>query len=249
MAAMTRKETVQIALLLVASSVVLYVFQLWCFHRVRDTFFYLLQDLAFLPLTILIVTVIVSSVISEREKRLQQHKMNMVIGAFFSDVGQPLLKHMCALVANADQLRTGLAIDPAWTERELRGAIDFVRAAQLEIAPQPERLTELRDMLARHRGFMLGLLENPVLLEHAAFTDLLWAVFHLEEELAARKSLDGLPVADQDHLANDVKRALSGLLVQWLEYMVHLSKDYPFLYSFAARTNPLRPGAKAEIAG
>jgi hypothetical protein len=28
------------------------------------------------------------------------------------------------------------------------------------------------------------------------------------------------------------------LLFQWLEYMRHLQKDYPYLYSLAVRTNP-----------
>ena len=36
----------------------------------------------------------------------------------------------------------------------------------------------------------MRLLENPVLLEHQAFTDLLRAVFHLAEELAYRKSVE-----------------------------------------------------------
>jgi len=31
---------------------------------------------------------------------------------------------------------------------------------------------------------LLGLLGNPNLLEHDSFTDLLWAVFHLMEELS-----------------------------------------------------------------
>jgi hypothetical protein len=245
---MTRQDTLLIAVFLIGSSVVLFALQLWVFHDPRSTGFYLLQDLAFLPLTILIVTVIVSSILSAREKQAQQHKMNMVIGAFFSDVGQPLLKLMAGLVTNAEALHRGLAIDPTWTARELRQAIDFVRSTPIEIEPHPARLAEVRDLLRQHREFALRLLENPTLLEHEAFTDLLWAVHHLEEELSARESLENSPPADAAHLAGDAKRALSGLLTQWLAYMIHLSRDYPFLFSFAARTNPLRAGAKAEIA-
>ena len=94
---------------------------------------------------------------------------------------------------------------------------------------------------------MLRLVENPVLLEHQQFTDLLWAVFHLEEELSARAVLENCPPPDVDHLAHDADRALGRLLVQWLEHLVHLQKDYPFLYSFEARTNPLRAGARPEV--
>ena len=37
------------------------------------------------------------------------------------------------------------------------------------------------------------------------------------------------------------------LIGQWLEYLIHLKRDYPYLFSFAARTNPLRPGARPEV--
>jgi hypothetical protein len=244
---MTRREIALLAAALIGCSAVIYAVQVALFGRLADTWFYLLQDLAFLPLTILIVTVIVSSVLAAREKQAQQHKMNMVIGAFFSDVGQPLLKLMCGLVLNAEKVRGRLAIGPGWGEAEMRKAIAFAKGAALEIDPAPDQLAEVRDLLRRHREFMLRLLENPTLLEHEAFTDLLWAVHHLEEELTARESLEECPPVDRTHLAGDAKRALSGLLVQWLEYMMHLRKDYPFLFSFAARTNPLRPDARAEI--
>jgi hypothetical protein len=105
----------------------------------------------------------------------------------------------------------------------------------------------LRDFLAEQRAFMLGLLENPTLLEHERFTDLLWAVFHLQEELCARQALEGLSEPDRAHLAVDFDRAYSALLIQWLEYLIHLRRDYPYLFSFAARTNPWRPDAGPEI--
>jgi len=56
--------------------------------------------------------------------------------------------------------------------------------------------------------FMLSLLENPNLLEHDSFTDLLLAIFHLSEELAARDTLVGLPQSDYEHLAGDIKACL-----------------------------------------
>lgn len=94
---------------------------------------------------------------------------------------------------------------------------------------------------------MIRLLENPAVLEHEDFTELLWALSHLEEELSARPSLETVPASDLAHLTADAERACGRLLAQWLAYMIHLRKFYPYLFSFAARTNPLRPGAKAEV--
>ncbi|MCK7537963.1 MAG: hypothetical protein MZV63_46915 [Marinilabiliales bacterium] len=78
-------------------------------------------------------------------------------------------------------------------------------------------------------------MENPTLLEHDRFTDLLWAVFHLVEELEMRpESLEGLPAADYAHLSVDVRRAYSRLAGEWLAYALHLKEDYPFLFSLAS---------------
>ena len=54
---------------------------------------------------------------------------------------------------------------------------------------QVEALVNLHNFLAKKREILLHLLENPNLLEHESFTDLLWAVFHLSDELCRAKLL------------------------------------------------------------
>ena len=78
---------------------------------------------------------------------------------------------------------------------------------QVEI--QKVRLEDVRMFLKAKRDFLVRLLENPSLLEHESFTDLLWAGAHLMAELTARDSLEGLPQTDLDHIANDVLHPLS----------------------------------------
>ena len=97
------------------------------------------------------------------------------------------------------------------------------------------------------KRFLLALLENPNLLEHETFTELLRAVFHLTEELEKRKDIKQLPKADYDHLKLDTERAYNILIYQWVEYMEHLMNNYPYLFSLAMRTNPFDPNATVEI--
>jgi hypothetical protein len=247
MADMTRREATLIALLLVLASLAIYAFNYAVFGSARSELRTAVDNLAFLPLQVLFVTLLISRVFAEREKETRRDKMNMVIGTFFSAVGQRLLQFMGRLLENEGQICGHLALDPSWTEEQMREAMRFVESARFKIVPDPDVLEPLRDLLAVHRDFMLRLLENPILLEHEGFTDCLWAVFHLEEELVARESLRNLPAPDLAHLGVDAERAYSRLLAQWLAYMIHLRQAYPFLFSFLARTNPLRPGARAEI--
>ena len=94
---------------------------------------------------------------------------------------------------------------------------------------------------------MLALLENSNLLEHESFTNLLWAVFHLTEELSQRKDLQDLPKVDLEHLGVDVKRVHGLIIIEWLSYMNHLSQDYPYLFSLAMRTNPFDANASVAL--
>ena len=59
--------------------------------------------------------------------------------------------------------------------------------------------------------------------------------------------LNQLEEANYKHFTGDIERAYSSLILEWLTYMIHLKDDYPFLFSFVARTNPFDPEAQAEI--
>ncbi|MDD4202454.1 MAG: hypothetical protein PHQ52_03215 [Candidatus Omnitrophica bacterium] len=52
---------------------------------------------------------------------------------------------------------------------------------------------------------------------------------------------------DKEHIKIDLARAYKALIKEWVFYMEHLSKDYPYLYSFAVRKNPFNKNACVEI--
>ncbi|AMJ41410.1 hypothetical protein [Anaerotignum propionicum] len=62
-----------IVLVLVLISVFIYAVQIVVFHSPRDTFFYIFQDIAFLPLQIAIVTIVLV-VILKGVKKLKDLK-------------------------------------------------------------------------------------------------------------------------------------------------------------------------------
>ncbi len=51
------------------------------------------SDLRMLCSQVLLGTLIIHQILGEREKRSMLRKLNMVIGAFFSEVGTPLLSY------------------------------------------------------------------------------------------------------------------------------------------------------------
>ncbi|HUI46805.1 MAG TPA: hypothetical protein VL122_12575 [Nitrospirota bacterium] len=232
---------------LILASASLYIIQIVVFHDARSTFFYLLQDIAFIPIQVLLVTLILNQLLNMREKMAMLNKMNMVIGTFFSEAGTGLLKLFAGFDQNTDALRKDLLVTGQWSDRQFSEAAGIASIYDSEIDHAKTDLVALKSFLAAKRDFLLRLLENPNLLEHETFTELLWAVFHLTEELAARENLTELSPADGSHIAGDIKRAYVLLITEWLAYMKHLKSEYPYLFSLAVRMNPFDPHASVIV--
>jgi hypothetical protein len=238
--------------LLVITAAILYIINWVFFHDPHDLFFYLSIDTAFLPIEVLFVVLVIETAISEREKSAMLEKLNMVIGTFFSEAGTDLLKKVAIFDEDTEKIRQHLIITDMWTEKDFLSAAETIKNFDytLEINTDHqsiEFLEDLKEFLHRKRDFLLILLENPNLLEHETFTDLLRAVFHLTEELEKRKDLSKLPPSDYMHLKGDTERVYGLLINEWLQYMEHLMNNYPYLFSLAMRVNPFNPKAKVEI--
>lgn len=243
---------VRLGLLLIIISFLLYIFNLFIFQDAKHTYFYFSIDMAFLPIEVLFVVLVIESVISSREKRIILEKLNMVIGTFFSEIGTHLLREISKYDSNTDKIRRTLIVTGSWSEKEFLTASQKIKEYNYELdiggnLRSIEFLEDLKEFLLSRRKFLMTLLENPNLLEHETFTELLRAVFHLTEELEKRKDLNKLSNADYQHLKGDIERAYGLLIFEWLQYMKHLMINYPYLFSLAIRLNPFDPNAKVEI--
>jgi hypothetical protein len=239
---------IALGILFVSLSALVYIIHYLIFRDVHHIFIYLIGDIAFVFIEVLMVTLIIHQVLSLREKRAIMEKLNMVIGAFFSEVGTSLLRALSGLDAESAVIRDALALSGDEPEQDLATVAARLHGHNFKVEPSAKDLQGLQRFLTAKRGFLLRLLENPNLLEHESFTDSLWAVFHLADELAHRDNVRTLPDTDREHLAGDAQRAYRLLTSAWLAYMRHLRDNYPYLYSLAMRTNPFDPEASAEVA-
>ena len=242
-----QRQRIYLAVFLILLSVFFYTLSYEVFHNARDVIFYLFQDMGFVFVQVLLVTLVIEQMLSYREKRSLLSKLNMVIGAFFSEAGTELLRLFSVFDTNADKISRHLVVDKEWSPKHFEAIKKMVEHRDYQIDHHAGDLEGLKSFVVVKREFLLGLLENANLLEHESFTELLWAVFHLAEELSHRKSLHGLPETDYQHLAGDIKRAYKLLVREWLSHMEHLKNDYPYLFSLAMRTNPFDPNASVEV--
>ncbi len=201
---------VNLSITLIALSAALYYLHYFAFHDSHHIFIYLIGDIAFVPIEVLLVTVIIHRVLSVREKRAMLEKLNMVIGAFFSETGSKLLGDFTEFDANIDDVREKLAVDNSWSSERFDEIRKLLKNEEYFIDIRKGNLQGLRDFLTTQKTFLLSLLANPNLLEHDSFTDLLWAVFHLMEELIHREDVTTLPDSDLDHIKGGYPSSICG---------------------------------------
>ena len=159
------------------------------FRDIHHIFIYLIGDLAFLPLEVLLVVLVIERILARRERQAVLRKLNMVVGAFFIEIGNDLLRDLLTYFNNRDEVSEHLDVGQNWTRTDYGKAAAFAQHLRAEVDMHRIDLEQLKALLTRKRTFMLMLLENPNLLEHERFTDLLWAATHLDEELEARPSV------------------------------------------------------------
>lgn len=229
-------------------SLSLYLLHYGIFRDSRHIVIYLIGDLAFLPVQVLFVTLIVDRLLARREKAAILKNLYTVIGVFFSELGTALLRDLTVFAPESRAFGKNLLVGGTWNGREFAAAADRFRRLDVAIDGRLGDFPALRALLLGKREFLVLLLENPNLLEHESFTDLLWAVFHLADELGARRDVSALAEADRIHLEGDIRRAYVLLVTEWLAYMRHLKEEYPYLFSLAVRLQPFDPEARAEVA-
>lgn len=239
---MTRRISfiVYLALAFLVLSGAVYFIHYLIFRDIHHIFIYMIGDLAFLPLEVLLVVLIIERVLARREQQAKLLKLNMVMGAFFTEAGSHLLNTLFPYFDNKAEIAEQLNITDEWNKKDFRRAAKYAYHLNVELDCRKVDLGALKAFLAQQRTFTLTMLGNPNLLEHDRFTDLLWAVTHLDEELDARPSLTGLPEKDLEHIAGDIQRMYDHLASEWLDYVEHLKVNYPFLFSLILRTHPFQ---------
>lgn len=235
-------RTPLLILSLICMSIFIYLMQYWIFSRPVDTTFYFLQDLAFVPLSVLLVTLGINTVLNQRDRQAMLEKVSIVVNEFYAEAGIELIAELRGYIVNSAEISAALQMDAHWKDKDFFTAKTFVMSHKIKIEIGSNDLYKLRYLLVAKKDHLLRLFENANLMEHDTFTDMLWAVYHVYDELRSRDSFDSLPEPDVRHLEIDIQRAIGLLLSEWIDSMHTLKGRYPYLYSLAVRKCPFGNG-------
>ncbi|MBN1369480.1 MAG: two pore domain potassium channel family protein [Dehalococcoidaceae bacterium] len=194
-----------------------------------------------------VVAEVAQLLLSTRQEKLRKQRVHMLIGLFFSEIGNELLRYCVSIDPQKVFLEQNIKIDHNLPDNSFKLIEKTLLQHQGNISVDDLNISKLKQMVWPRGELILRFLENPSLQENEIFTDLLRSVFHLREELGARPEIAGLPRSDIEHLAGDLKRVYVLLPGLWLVYMYYLKTKYSYLYSMAIRTNPFCPEKSVVI--
>lgn len=229
---------ISLGMILISLSTFFYFIHYLIFRDAYQIFYYLLSSIAFIPIDVFLVTVVIDKLIERREKQSLLQKLNMVIGIFFSEVGTELLRLCTFADPNIEIINKKMHVNSEWCDNEFKGIMKDIKNYEHQVDIKKIDKLYVKNFLYTKRNFLLSLLGNPSLLEHDSFTELLQSVFHLQEELQARLDINKISKEDEAHLQIDIIRVYRLISYEWLVYMQFLKNNYPYLFYTAMINNP-----------
>jgi hypothetical protein len=185
-------------------------------------------------------------IFEQRERGLRIERSSALVGVFFSEIGNDLIKLFLSADPEVEHLCKDASIRDDWTEADFASLRARIEDHEYNIEYAKAPFAEIRDVLSTKTDTLLRLYENPTLLDEGPFTRLLRATLHLREELVLRQTLDG-PISDLSHLADDAGRVYELLSANWVQYVSLMRKTYPYLFSLALRNNPFDEGCSPVV--
>ncbi len=231
------RRTVSILLII---SFMIYGLQIIIFHDPETTAFYIFQDMAFMPFTIAIATIVVGEVMDAREKRERMEKTRMLTSNFFTEMGVSLMRVLISAADYGEGVQKVFGENMVHDDQSLLQAKDVLHRCKVHVSLTKEVYEAAKKIIMERRTTLLVISSNPLLLDHEDFTEMLWSIFHLIDEFQLRNNFNELTEEDRHHLENDFSNLLKGLLVCWTSNMLFVKETYPNFYNTAMNKMALR---------
>lgn len=218
---------ISIALILISLS--LFSLHIMIFKNTLNTLNDTLINIAFIPIDILVVTIIFDNIVDYKNYKDRNNKLNMLVGLFYNEIGFQLMHYIIQGDKNAINLITDFS-NINELENLLRNHNYVVNIDNIDIK-------SIKNLLYNNNSLLINLISNENIILYDDFTDLLMDVTHIRDEIIFIEKY-GFPELGQDHIEEDLDRLYNIITLEWIKYIRYLEKTYPFLYHNAVRLNP-----------
>ena len=103
--------------ILIGLSIVLHMLHFVVFKDLHHIMIFLVADIAFIPLEVFFVSIVLERIIEKRDRDQVMRKLSMLVGLFYQEIGNQLLN----ILVSADQMDkdiNNIEVNFTWTEDE-----------------------------------------------------------------------------------------------------------------------------------
>jgi hypothetical protein len=168
-----------LGIVLIILTTLFYIIHFLMFRDLHHIFIYFIGDVAFVFFEVLLVTLVIHRLLHHRDRNLASRKRNMLIGAFFSEVGTDLLRRLVVFEGDVSRISQRLTVPEGWSERGFLNIREQFLKSDITIDTRKGDLEAVRQHLKGKKLFLLDLLLNRSLLENESFPTLSGRFFTL----------------------------------------------------------------------
>ena len=231
------KNTLRIVLELIIASLVLYFINYLIFKDFHHIMMFFTEDLAFIPIEVLVTVLIIEKELERREKKKKIQKINLLTEIFFEETGNDLLRVISSKDKGNFEINSLLPKDGGNINNyvEIEDKIDSYNC---NFMLSEQDVEDIFEVLNDSKGSIVRFIENPYLDEHDVFTDLLQSAFHAYSDIKHRRKKGSYNKEDLDHLSEDIARLYKYLSKEWIVYLKYIEKEYSYLYKLVLKNMP-----------
>lgn len=238
-----RSWKVDFVIVMVIIAIIIFASRIFFTGDPNEVSSYLWKQIGFIPVNLIIVAFLLDSIISKKEKEAILEKVDMIVGTFFTKIGNDMVYEISIVNENKVQVDNLKSIGE-WEDKDYKNKLKELEEHPVEFdcnlqgVERVEFLENISKRLHDNQEFFISLINNSNLLEKDEFSNLLLSILHLDEELTRRGNFENISDIDFNHLKGDISRVYSNLVYEWVYYLRYLNRFYPYMISLAIRTNP-----------
>lgn len=219
-------------------SVFFYVIHFAIFGDAVKTISGLMLSLAYVPLGVTYQILVLDKLFEARLKIRSTRKINMILGSFYYEVGNSILKTIAEVDENINSLQSLWVISEDWKQIDFSKLEAFVSEYRCCIDMDILQYERISDILKEQGGFLLSLVINPNLEEYEEFTNMIISILHMRDLLVNRNKNKILEDYEKYYLKHEICNLYRFLLIEWVKYMNYLRDFYPSLFIRALMNSP-----------
>lgn len=233
-------ENILLIIILLLISTTIYFFHYIIFGDLRQTLSGIILSLGYVPIGIIYQELIVDKILDKKQKLNSIEKINVVIGAFYNEVGNSLIKILSKGDKKIDAVREEININYNWSSERFQNLIELLKVHTCEIDIDKIDIRKIVKLLNHKDTLIINLMINESIKEYKGFIQLLMVLIHLRDQLQFVDNIESVDDLKYKNIKEEICKSYNILLIQWVLYIKELKEIDYYLFLKIANNCPFK---------